>query len=96
MNEETLHLSEPILQDMKAYGDLDPDKLRAGMMKEMNAMKDFEVYEEVAATSLDPAILNSAITTRFESVKKGDDVRARLVVQDYWREVEDRERALHV
>ena len=57
----------------------------------MDAMQSFDVYEEVLASELPPEILQGAIETRFECKNKDDEVRARLVVKDYWREVEDKD-----
>ena len=54
-------------------------------------MRDFGVYEEVNATTVDDYVRSFAITTRFVCREKGDEVRARFVVQDYLREVEDQD-----
>ena len=91
VNEEEWRLSEPILQEMRHYGNLDETKLRAGMDKEMTAMKSFGVYEEVDPTTVDAETIRSAVTTRFEARGQGDELRCRLVAQDYWREIADRD-----
>ena len=52
VNEETTKLDEPVLTDMLHYGHLSEEKLRAGLQKEMEAMKNFDVYEEVLASEL--------------------------------------------
>ena len=65
VNEEATALADPILMDMKNYGDLDPEKTKAGMNKEMKAMREFDVYEEVDTTTVSQEIIDSAIDTRF-------------------------------
>ena len=91
VNEETTQLDEPVLVDMFHYGHLDEEKLKLGLQKEMEAMRDFDVYTEVDKDSLPPETLQGAIDTRFECKNKDDEVRARLVVKDYWREVSDKD-----
>ena len=91
VNEETTQLDEPILVDMFHYGHLDEKKLKVGLQKEMEAMRNFDVYTEVDKDSLSPETLQGAIDTRFECKNKDDEARARLVVKDYWREVSDKD-----
>ena len=80
-----------MLTDMMHYGHLNEERLRVGLQKEMEAMKSFDVYEEVLAHELPQEILDTAIDTRFECKEKDDEVRARLVVKDYWRSVDDKD-----
>ena len=53
-------------------------------------MKEFDVFEEVETTPVSQEVIDSAIKTRFHTKDKVSEVRARLIVQDYWREVDDR------
>ena len=71
VKEESWSLPEPILKETKIYGEgLDPVKLQAGMQKEMQAMSDFDVKEDVDVNQVDYAISSSAVNTRFHCVEK--------------------------
>ena len=59
------------------------------MQREMDAMREFEVYSEVPRKDLDPAVASKAITTRWVLRWKGDEVRARLVARGFTQEVKD-------
>ena len=93
VNEEELKLDEPVIHDLHSYGDGDfpQDVLSAGLKKEMQALKDFDVYEEVGLSQVPPDLAKQAIDTRFVTTWKGGECKARLVVKDYWREVSDKD-----
>ena len=55
----------------------------------MQALKDFDVYEEIGVNRVPPHLAKQAIDTRFVTSWKGGECKARLVVKDYWREVKD-------
>ena len=85
-NEDYVRLEEPVITDMKGTT-MSPEKVKAGIQKEMESMDYFDVYEEVPAEAVDEETRRTAIGTRFHLRDKGDECRARLVVQDYWRTV---------
>ena len=86
-DQEELRLQEPRLWE--GLADYPEDLLRAGMQREMDAMREFEVYSEVPRKDLDPAVASKAITTRWVLRWKGDEVRARLVARGFTQEVKD-------
>jgi hypothetical protein len=86
-DQEELRLQEPRLWE--GLADYPEDQLRAGMQREMDAMREFEVYSEVPRKDLDPAVASKAITTRWVLRWKGDEVRARLVARGFTQEVKD-------
>ena len=75
-DEEEVKLQEPrLLENTSEFPD---DLLRAGMQKEMKAMKNFQVYDEVKKADLPEETSREAITTKWVLRWKGDEVRARL------------------
>jgi hypothetical protein len=78
---EELRLQEPRLYD--GLDEYPEDLLRAGMQREMEAMKEFGVYSEVPKADLGPSIASKASTTRWVLRWKGDEVRARLVARGF-------------
>ena len=66
VNEGFCEIPEAVLCDFHHYGHLDEEKLQRGLQEEMQAMKDFDVFEEVAAADLTSKQLQTTIEARFE------------------------------
>ena len=58
-----------------------PEAEKKGMMKEMNSMKDFDVYDEVLVKDCTEVQVNEALDCRWVKVWKNEtDLRCRVVV----------------
>jgi len=53
------------------------------MKKEMQSIKDFDVYEEELAEKLTPEELKTCIPTKWVHKAKGLEVKSRVVVKGY-------------
>jgi hypothetical protein len=62
-----------------------------GMKKEMQSIKDFDVYEEELAEKLTPEELKTCIPTKWVHKAKGLEVKSRVVVKGYKELVEDKD-----
>ena len=60
VNEDKQALEDPVIIDLHSYGDGDfpQDVLTAGLQKEMQALTDFDVYEEVGVNRVAPHLVN--------------------------------------
>ena len=59
------------------------------MMKELQAMKDFKVFQEAQRSSLTTDQQRSILTSRWVHRWKGDEVRSRLVARGYGQHIKD-------
>ena len=62
-----------------------------GMKKEIQSIKDFDVYEEELAEKLTPEELKTCIPTKWVHKAKGLEVKSRVVVKGYKELVEDKD-----
>ena len=91
VNEELTILDTADLTLLPEKENYDQEKLRKGLDAEMAAMHAHDVYEPVLRESLTYEEQQNIIKTRWLLKEKGDDVKARLIVQDYERQVPDRD-----
>ena len=83
--EQELRLAEPLLWE----SEFPPEAERKGMMKEMNSMKDFDVYDEVLVKGCTDEQVNEAVDCRRVKVWKNEtDLRCRVVVRGCFQNVE--------
>ncbi len=82
-------LEQPILD--AGADELPVAAVAAGMTTEMNSMKNFDVYEEVAADQLLPEQIRDALPTMWVKKAKGAEVRCRLVCKGCYEETPDKD-----
>ena len=83
--EQELRLAEPLLWE----SEFPPEAEKKGMMKEMNSMKDFDVYDEMLVK--DCTDEHEALDCRWVKVWKNEtDLRCRVVVRGCFQNVERR------
>ena len=76
--EQELRLAEPLLWE----SEFPPEAEKKGMMKEMQSMKDFDVYDEVPVKDCADEQINEALDCRWVKVWKNEtDLRCRVVVR---------------
>ena len=86
--EQELRLAEPLLWE----SEFPPEAEKKGMMKEMNPMKDFDVYDEVLVKDCTDEQVNEALDCRWVKVWKNEtDLRSRVVVRGCFQDVEKNE-----
>ena len=86
--EQKMRLSEPSLWE----DEFPPEAEREGMMKEMNSMKKFEVYDEVKIEDCTEEQINEALDCRWVKVWKDEnELRCKLVVRGCFQNVEKSE-----
>jgi len=69
--------------------EFDEKLLKAGMKRELQSLKDFEVFEEVETSNLSEQQVTSAIPTGWVHKAKGLEVKSRVVVRGYAEQVSD-------
>ena len=73
-----MRLSEPLLWE----SEFPPEAERRGMMKEMDSMRNFEVYDEVKVDDCTQEQIAGALDCRWVKVwKSEDELRCRVVVR---------------
>ena len=77
--EQELRLAEPLLWE----SEFPPEAEKKGMMKEMNPMKDFDVYDDV--------LVKDCTDERVKVWKNETDLRCRVVVRGCFQNVEKNE-----
>ena len=86
--EQELRLAEPLLWE----SEFPPEAEKKGMMKEMNSMKGFDVYDEVLVKDCTDEQVNEALDCRWVKVWKNEtDLRCRVVVKGCFQNVEKNE-----
>ena len=86
--EQELRLADPLLWE----SEFPPEAEKKGMMKEMNSMKDFDVYDEVLVKDCTDEQVNEALDCRWVKVWKNEtDLRCRVVVRGCFQNVEKNE-----
>ena len=86
--EQELRLAEPLLWE----SEFPPEAEKKGMMKEMQSMKDFDVYDEVPVKDCTDEQINEALDCRWVKVWKNEtDLRCRVVVRGCFQNVEKNE-----
>ena len=90
MEEKQLELisKEPFLW---YESELPREKVIEGMRKEIQSVKDFDVYDEVLSTLLSQEQLRACIPCRWVHRPKGLDVKSRVVVKGYKQLTEDKD-----
>ena len=83
-----MRLAEPLLWE----SEFPPEAEKKGMMKEMNSMKDFDVYDEVLVKDCTEEQVNEALDCRWVKFWKNEtDLRCRVVVRGCFQHVEKNE-----
>ena len=86
--DQEMRLSEPLLWE----SEFPPEAERRGMMKEMDSMKNFEVYDEVKVDDCTQEQIDGAFDCRWVKVwKSEDELRCRVVVRGCFQNVEKSE-----
>eukprot|EP00439_Symbiodinium_sp_Y106_P065852 s317_g10.t1 len=86
--DQELRLAEPLLWE----SEFPPEAEMKGTMKEMNSMKDFDVYDEVLVKDCTDEQVNEALDCRWVKVWKNEtDLRCRVVVRGCFQNVEKNE-----
>ena len=86
--DQEMRLSEPLLWE----SEFPPEAERKGMMKEMDSMKNFEVYDEVKVDECTQEQIDGALDCRWVKVwKSEDELRCRVVVRGCFQNVEKSE-----
>ena len=86
--DQEMRLSEPLLWESV----FPPEAERRGMMKEMDSMKNFEVYDEVKVDECTQEQIDGALDCRWVKVwKSEDELRCRVVVRGCFQNVEKSE-----
>ena len=86
--QESYALTDPEIQRWM-LNEYPEDKLRAGMKKEMDLMKSFDVADEISVSEVTPEQLHGALDTTWVNRWKGLEVRSRLCVRGCFQQVED-------
>ena len=83
--DQEMRLSEPLLWE----SEFPPEAERRGMMKEMDSMRNFEVYDEVKVDDCTQEQIDGALDCRWVKVwKSEDELRCRVVVRGCFQNVE--------
>ena len=69
--------------------EFDEELLKAGMKRELQSLKDFDVFEEIHTSNLSDQQIKSAIPTGWVHKAKGLEVKSRVVVRGYAEQVSD-------
>ena len=86
--DQEMRLSEPLLWE----SEFPPEAERKGMMKEMDSMKNFEVYDEVKVDECTQEQIDGALDCRWVKVwKSEDELRCRVVVRGCFQNAEKSE-----
>ena len=86
--DQEMRLSEPLLWE----SEFPPEAERRGMMKEMDSMRNFEVYDEVKVDDCTQEKVDGALDCRWVKVwKSEDELRCRVVVRGCFQNVEKSE-----
>ena len=86
--DQELRLAEPLLWE----SEFPPEAEMKGTMKEMNSMKDFDVYDEVLVKDCTDEQVNEVLDCRWVKVWKNEtDLRCRVVVRGCFQNVEKNE-----
>ena len=86
--DQEMRLSEPLLWE----SEFPPEAERRGMMKEMDSMKNFGVYDEVKVDDCTQEQIDGALDCRWVKVwKSEDELRCRVVVRGCFQNVEKSE-----
>ena len=86
--DQEMRLSEPLLWE----SEFPPEAERRGMMKEMDSMRNFEVYDEVKVDDCTQEQIDGALDCRWVKVwKSEDELRCRVVVRGCFQNVEKSE-----
>ena len=86
--DQEMRLSEPLLWE----SEFPPEAERRGMMKEMDSMRNFEVYDEVKVDECTQEQIDGALDCRWVKVwKSEDELRCRVVVRGCFQNVEKSE-----
>ena len=86
--EQEMRLAEPLLWE----SGFPPAAEKKGMMKEMNSMKEFDVYDEVLVKDCTEEQVNEALDCRWVKVWKNEtDLRCRVVLRGCFQNVEKNE-----
>ena len=86
--DQEMRLSEPLLWE----SEFPPGAERRGMMKEMDSMRNFEVYDEVKVDDCTQEQIDGALDCRWVKVwKSEDELRCRVVVRGCFQNVEKSE-----
>ena len=88
-DEEEVRYTSLQVPRLRDSGEFPKELLQQGMMKELQAMKDFKVFKEVQRSSLTPDQQRSILTSRWVHRWKGDEVRSRLVARGYDQHIKD-------
>ena len=71
--------------------ELDHELVKAGMKREIQSLKDFDVFEEVPTDSLTQEQLRACIPTGWVHKPKALEVKSRIVVRGYAEQVQDKD-----
>jgi hypothetical protein len=71
--------------------ELDHELVKAGMKREIQSLKDFDVFEEVPTDSLTQEQLRTVIPTGWVHKPKALEVKSRIVVRGYAEQVQDKD-----
>ena len=86
--DQEMRVSEPLLWE----SEFPPEAERIGMMKEMDSMRNFEVYDEVKVDDCTQEQIDGALDCRWVKVwKSEDELRCRVVVRGCFQNVEKSE-----
>ena len=86
--EQEMRLAETLLWE----SEFPPEAEKKGMMKEMNSMKDFDMYDEVLVKDCTEEQVNEALDCRWVKVWKNEtDLKCRVVVRGCFQNVEKNE-----
>ena len=81
-------LKDPLIQE-HLLQEYPKEKLQKGMKEELQIMKDFDVMDEIPASSLTQEEQDSALDTTWAYRWKGSDVRCRLCIRGCFQVIED-------
>ena len=86
--DQEMRLAEPLLWE----SEFPPEAEKKGMIKEMNSMKEFDVYDEVMVKDCTDEQVSEALDCRWVKVWKNEtDLRGRVVVRGCFQNVEKTE-----
>ena len=86
--DQEMRLAEPLLWE----SEFPPEAEKKGMIKEMNSMKDLDVYDEVMVKDCTDEQVSEALDCRWVKVWKNEtDLRCRVVVRGCFQNVEKTE-----
>ena len=86
--DQEMRLSEPLLWE----SEFPPEPEKKGIIKEMNSMKEFDMYDEVMVKDCTAEQVSQALDCRWVKVRKNEtDLRCRAVVRGCFQNVEKTE-----